>query len=91
MELCKKLADELLVYALQIGDEQVRKDFIDKCKKWQIRRTRETILKDAQSDYPIPMKEFDADPYLLNCQNGTLHLKCMEFLPHDPEDIVTRI
>ena len=91
MELCKKLADELLVYALKIGDEQVRKDFIDKCKKWQIRRTRETILKDAQSDYPIPMKEFDADPYLFNCQNGTLHLKSMEFLPHDPEDKLTKI
>ena len=91
MELCKKLADELLVYALKIGDEQVRKDFIDKCKKWQIRRMRETILKDAQSDNPIPMKEFDADPYLFNCQNGTLHLKSMEFLPHDPEDKLTKI
>ena len=91
MELCKKLADGLITYALHLPDEQVRKDYIDKCKKWQLRRTRETILKDAQSDYWIPIQEFDADPYLFNCRNGTLHLRSMEFLPHDPEDKLTKI
>ena len=91
MELCKKLANELMVYAFHISDEQLRKEYIDRCKKWQTRRTRETILKDAQGVYPIPMEAFDSDPFLFNCQNGTMHLKNMTFRPHDPEDKLTKI
>ena len=91
MELCKKLANALMVYAFNISDEQQRKDYIDRCKKWQARRTRETILKDAQGVYPIPMDAFDQDPFLFNCQNGTIHLKGMSFLPHAPEDKITKI
>lgn len=81
MELCKKLADALLVYALRIDDERARTDFLKYATKWQSRYTRETLLKDAQSCYPIPMSEFDRDPYTLNCANGTLHLDTMEFTP----------
>jgi P4 family phage/plasmid primase-like protien len=91
MELCKKLANALMVYAFNISDEQQRKDYIDRCKKWQARRTRETILKDAQGVYPIPMDAFDRDPFLFNCQNGTIHLKDMSFQPHAPEDKITKI
>ena len=91
MELCKTLADELMVYALNIADEQTRKEYIDQCKKWQVRRNRETILKDAQGVYPIPMQAFDADPFLFNCQNGTMHLQDSLFLPHDPEEKLTKI
>lgn len=36
MQLCKKLADQLMAYALRIPDEQLRKDFIDQSKKWQL-------------------------------------------------------
>ena len=91
MELCKQLANELMVYAFQISDEQLRKEYIDRCKKWQARRNRETILKDAQGVYPIPMEAFDADPFLFNCQNGTMHLNDMTFRSHDPEDKLTKI
>ena len=91
MELCKKLANELMVYAFHISDEQLRKEYIDRCKKWQTRRNRETILKDAQGVYPIPMETFDADPFLFNCQNGTMHLKDMTFRPHEPGDKLTKI
>ncbi len=91
MELCKSLADELLRYALGIHDERLRKDYIDFCLKWQLRRFRETVLKDAQSVYPIPMAEFDQDPLVFNCANGTLFLKTMEFRPHSSEDKLTKI
>ena len=90
MELCKKLADALLVYALRIDDERARTDFLKYASKWQSRYTRETLLKDAQSCYPIPMSEFDRDPYILNCANGTLHLDTMEFTEHRPEDRLTK-
>jgi hypothetical protein len=91
MALCKKLADALMVYAIEIEDDDIKRKFIENCKKWQSRRTREIILKDAQDVYSTHMAEFDADPYLFNCQNGTLHLKTIEFLPHDANDKLTKI
>ena len=91
MALCKKLADILLVYAAQISDDDLKKKSVENYWRWQNRRTRETILKDAQDVFTTLMVEFDADPYLFNCQNGTLHLKTMEFLPHDANDKLTKI
>lgn len=91
MELCKELADALLTYAITIHDERIRQDFLKYCSKWQSRRTRETILKDAQSIYPVSIKDFDCDKYAFNCLNGTLHLDTMEFTPHSAEDKLTKI
>ena len=91
MEMCKSLANQLLTYALTIQDEHQRKAYIDYCRKWQLRRYRETVLKDAQSVYPISMAEFDQDPLVLNCTNGTLFLKSMDFRPHNNEDRLTKI
>lgn len=91
MELCKELADGLLLYAVSIEDERQRSAYIDHCRKWQARRNRETILKDAQGIYPISMDEFDAAPYLFNTSNGTLNLRTMEFQPHNAEDRLTKI
>ena len=91
MECCKKLANELLHYALTIADEQRKQEYMKYCMKWQNRNVRETILKDAQSVHPIVMNEFDADPYVLNCKNGTLHLDTMVFTEHSPEDKLTKI
>ena len=91
MELCKELADTLLTYAITIHDERRRQDFLKYCSKWQSRRTRETILKDAQSIYPVSIKEFDCDKYAFNCLNGTLHLDTMEFTSHSAEDKLTKI
>jgi len=90
MEFCKSLANQLLIYAVSIQDERQRNAFIDYCRKWQVRRYRETVLKDAQSVYPIAMAEFDQDPCVFNCANGTLFLKTLEFRPHNSEDKLTK-
>ncbi|SJZ82895.1 DNA primase family protein, partial [Garciella nitratireducens] len=91
MGKCKSLANQLLTYALTIQDEHQRKAYIDYCRKWQSRRYRETVLKDAQSVYPISIAEFDQDPLVLNCANGTLFLTSMDFRPHNSEDRLTKI
>lgn len=91
MEYCKDLADNLMRYALSITDEQKRQEFIKYCSRWQSRKVRETILKDAQGVHPIAMREFDRDPYIFNCGNGTLHLDSMAFTPHTAEDRLTKI
>ena len=91
MELCKELADEIVRYALTIADEQKKQEYLKYCSKWQSRRVRETILKDAQGIHPIAMREFDSDPYIFNCKNGTLHLRSMVFTEHTPTDKLTKI
>ena len=91
MDLCMELADILLVYVAGFEDDGLKRKFGDNWWRWQVRRTRETILKDAQGVYPVHMTEFDVDPYLFNCQNGTLHLKTKEFLPHNANDKLTKI
>ena len=91
MDLCMELADILLVYVAGIEDDGLKRKFGENWWRWQIRRTRETILKDAQGMYPVHMTEFDVDPYLFNCQNGTLNLKSKDFLPHDANDKLTKI
>ena len=91
MELCKELANALLKHAITITDEHKRTEFLKHCNKWQVRRNRETILKDARSIYPLNMHEFDNNPYLFNCANGTLNLETMEFCEHNASDFLTKI
>uniref|UniRef100_UPI000A7D3227 DNA primase family protein n=1 Tax=Ndongobacter massiliensis TaxID=1871025 RepID=UPI000A7D3227 len=91
MELCKSLADGLLQYTLTINEEHLRTSFLKECGKWQQRRFRETYLKEAQSVYPLPFNTFDQDRYLLNCQNGTLDVRTMDFKEHSDSDYLSKI
>lgn len=91
MQLCKKLADALYIYALSIKDEARKGAYMKHVGKWQSRHNRETILKDAASVYPVPIAEFDTDPFLFNCLNGTLDLRTREFRPHSPGDLLSLI
>lgn len=91
MELCKRLADALVLYALGLPDGAVRDGYRDFVERWQKRYNRETILKDAASVYPVRLDQFDRDPMLFNCRNGTLDLRTREFRPHAPADMLTLI
>lgn len=73
---------------IDIGNSNL---FIDYAKKWQTRRTREIILRDAQDVHPIAMSEFDTDIYSLNCKNGTLNLKTGNFYKHKATDYITKV
>lgn len=41
--------------------------------------------------FTVPVDALDADPYLLNVDNGTLDLRTLELRPPDPADHLTRI
>lgn len=91
MELSKDIADALLIYAVGIPEEDRKTEFLKKANKWQDRRFREIYIREAQSVYPVMMREFDSDRFLFNCENGTLDLRTLEFRAHDPEDRITKI
>lgn len=91
MELCKQLADALVCYALSLPEGAERDSYRKFVEVWQRRNHRETILKDAASVFPVRISEFDADPYLFNCSNGTLDLKTRELRPHSADDLLTMV
>ena len=92
MEFCKDLADMLMYYAqATMEDESKREAYVEYVSKWQQRSKRETILKDAKSVHPVNWSEFDSDPMLFNCLNGTLDLNSGQFHLHNPSDLLTKL
>jgi len=91
MEKCKRLAQLLHVLAQMTPDPAVRDMHEKRARRWDSRTVRETILKDAAGVYPLSMDDFDRDPYLLNCANGTLNLKSGAFSPHRAGDWLTMV
>ena len=91
-ELLKQLADCMILYILQtVQDEGKRTELLKHYGKWQQLKHRETILKDAQSVKPVTSDIFDRNPYLYNCQNGTVNADTRVFKPHDPRDFISKI
>ena len=90
-EMAKHLANRLLAFATTIPEENTRMRFIERVKKLQQKRHRDTMINDAKSVHPIANERFDSDNYLFNCQNGTLDLRTNEFRPHDSNDYLTMI
>ena len=90
MRYCMELANLLHLYALEIKDEHQRKSYMDYSKRWQTHGYRVNVLKDSQVHHPISFLEFDTDPYIFNCSNGTLHLDTGKFTEHISSDLLTK-
>ena len=90
-QLCKELADALMMHAISLPDGNQKQSFLKHLYSWQRRPRRETILKDAASVHPVSVSQFDRDPFLFNCKNGTLNLRDRSFHEHDPEDLLSKI
>lgn len=91
MRCSMQLANLLHLYALEIKDEHTRKTYMDYSKRWQSHGARVNFLKDAQVHHPISYMEFDSNPYIFNCSNGTLHLDSEKFTEHCSDDLLTKI
>ncbi len=50
------------------------------------------MMESAQSELPLPVQpeDLDANPWLLNCQNGTLDLHTGTLRPHERGDLLTK-
>lgn len=63
-------------------------------ERWGISSQNATRIRNAlwcaESMLLTQMEEFDQEPYLLTCQNGTLDLRTGELLPHCREHMLTR-
>lgn len=91
MEKCKELASLLFLLTAEITDSTLRDVCLKRAARWHNRGVRETILKDASGVYSLRTADFDRDPYLLNCQNGTLNLHTGAFREHRAEDFLSLV
>jgi putative DNA primase/helicase len=64
-------------------------------KKWAfLSQAKDRLLATinlARSMVSVTPNDLDRDPWLLNVQNGTIHLRTGQFLPHRPDDLITKI
>ncbi|TCT14541.1 putative DNA primase/helicase [Natranaerovirga pectinivora] len=89
--LAKQLKDELLVFSISIENESQKTAYQKHIMKLGSRTARDTMLKDARDKYNISNEDLDKNTDLLNCQNGTLNLKTLEFREHHSKDLLSRI
>ena len=60
-------------------------------KRSNLRSGLNALIEIAQRKRTVTMDTFDAQPFLLNCANGTLDLKTGELRPHERGDRITRM
>lgn len=80
------LADAL---AESVGDKQLRAD-VAKCESGA-GIAGVLAVAAALVEFAVTVRDLDADPYLLNCANGTLDLRTRALRPHDPRDRLSKV
>lgn len=89
-ELVKYLSRKLLACIEPIKDDAMREAFLKYAGRLGRLRERQNLITSARSVYPIQITEFDRDPYLFNCVNGTLDLRTFTLHEHRPGDLITK-
>lgn len=84
------------------ADQEAVKDAFDKAQKrakdllkWAMQSQTEqkinAMLALAESDLPACVDDFDADPWLLNCDNGVVDLRTGQLMPQNPDNRISKI
>lgn len=85
-EKVKDFVRLMILYCGEILDDDRRKAYTAFVSKMGDRRMRSRIIGDAASVMTTPLGTFDANPYLINCRNGTYDLRTMTFRESDWRD-----
>jgi len=77
--------------AANASDDDARKALSSWAKHSEHSQRIEAMIKMAKDRLPVRESELDTDPYLLNCENGTLDLREGTLLPHHRRNFITRL
>ena len=88
-EKIKDFVRLMILYCGEIVDDDLRKSYTAFVNKMGDRRMRDRILKDASGELRISAVEFDSNPYLINCLNGTYSLEDFSFREARWDDFLT--
>lgn len=79
----------MILYCGEIDNHEVMQSYAKFINRMGDTRMRDRILKDAREVLRISANEFDSNPYLINCINGTYDLKTYHFYEHKWDDFLT--
>lgn len=88
-EKIKDFVRLMILYCGEIIDDDTRKAYTKFVNEMGDRRMRDRILKDATGELRINATQFDSNPYLINCLNGTYNLEDFTFKESAWDDFLT--
>ena len=89
----KVIARKVTTDAMAIEDGQARQAAVSLARRGESAHAIAGVLTLAGTEPGIVVTPdgLDADPFLLNCANGTLDLRTGKLRPHDPLDLLTKM
>jgi putative DNA primase/helicase len=89
----KETVRAMYAEAAQLTDETDRKRLADHAIRSENAARLDALLKLAETEKQVEARaaDFDGEPLLLNCANGTLDLRTGRLYPHNAADRLTRI
>lgn len=90
-DLAHETVRQILADAALLQDSDEMKLLAAHAIKSELTARIDAMIKSARSDVPVAMEQFDADPMLLNVQNGTIDLRTGNLLPHDRRNLMTKV
>ncbi|WP_168206581.1 phage/plasmid primase, P4 family [Lacipirellula limnantheis] len=92
MRAAKDVADGIYKEAATCEDHDEQEALVKWAKTSHSRTRLDAMIELAKSEEPIPAshESFDADPWLLNCVNGTVDLRSGSLHPHAACDMLSK-
>ena len=89
--IAKEVVRSIYFEAGQASDTTERQEISKHARKSESSYNVNAMITLAESEVPVRAEELDQDPWLFNCQNGTLNLKTGILSPHRREDYITKL
>ena len=90
--LAQETAEAMLREAFELSpDDPTRAERIKRAVATKSANRIRAMIELAEPRCAARPEEFDQDPFLVNCENGTLDLQTGKLRPHDPDDMLTKI
>jgi P4 family phage/plasmid primase-like protien len=89
--LAKETVRSIYREASDEEDEARRKALAKHARASESETRIRAMVELAKPEIPVSPSELDADPWLLNCENGTIDLRAGELSEHRREDLITKL
>ena len=90
-EQMRQVVDDILREAQEARDRTRKDELVRWALRSQATHEMNAALEQAKSDLRAMSQDFDSDPWLLNCLNGTVDLSTGKLRPHRREDFLTKM
>lgn len=91
MRLSSLLYDDVIGVPTDKKESDQKQKFMNFCTRSQNQRGIRDTIDRARGSLGVHIADLNADPWLLNCQNGTINLKTGQLLPHNRSHFITQV